>query len=181
MASDAPDEWRTLRREVLATNPYWSYVRDAFALPDGREGTYFYVQSAGSVMVVPVLDDGRLLLVRQYRYLNRREGLEFPGGGQKPGSDALSAAQAELGEETGYTAGQWEKLGGLNPCKGVTDEWCTIFLARALTPEAAVADDPFEVTVPLAVPPEQIDALIAAGEIWCGITIAAWCLARGRL
>jgi ADP-ribose pyrophosphatase len=181
MPSDAAGGWRTLHSEVVDANPYWSYVREDYALPDGRRGIYYYVQSPGSVIAVPVLDDGRLVFVRQYRYLNRREGLEFPGGGRKPGLDALTAAQAELREETGYIAEHWQPLGGFNPCKGVTDEWCTLFLARGLSSAPLAIDDPFEVTKPEILDAAEVDGRIASGEIWCGITIAAWCLARGKL
>lgn len=70
--------WKTLTRETLLENPWWKYNKDLFEIEDGTQGEYHYVDSPGSVMVVPVLDDGRLLMVRQYRYLNGRESVEFP-------------------------------------------------------------------------------------------------------
>lgn len=180
MSSDALPEWRTLRSKTVDANPYWSYLRDDYTLPDGREGTYYYVHSPGSVLTVPLLSDGRLVLVSQYRYLNRRQGLEFPGGGHK-GNDVLASARAELQEETGYVAEHWQPLGGFNPCKGITDEWCSVFLARGLTCVPLNLDDPFEVTTVQTLDPVQIDERIESGEIWCGMTIAAWSLARGKI
>jgi ADP-ribose pyrophosphatase len=181
METDHNQGWRTLSQETLAENPYWSYLRDHYTLPDGQLGTYYYVHTLGSVMVVPLIDLETVLLVRQYRYLNRRESLEFPGGGQKPGQSALFAAQAELQEETGYIAKQWQSLGIFNPCKGITDEQSSVFLATDLYSTSRGMNDPFEVTEVEQYSLNDMDALIAKGEIWCGMTIAAWCMARNRL
>jgi ADP-ribose pyrophosphatase len=181
METDHDQGWRTVSRETLAENPYWSYLRDHYTLPDGQGGTYYYVHTPGSVMVIPLIDADTILLVRQYRYLNQRKSLEFPGGGQKPGQSALLAAQAELQEETGFTAKQWQQLGTFNPCKGITDELSSVFLATDLDCTSRETEDPFEVTEVERYSPNDIDALIAKGEIWCGMTIAAWCLARLKL
>ncbi|MBC7882912.1 MAG: NUDIX hydrolase [Anaerolineae bacterium] len=181
MEPDHDQGWKTLEQETLAENPYWSYLRDHYTLPDGQIGTYYYVHTPGSVMVVPLIDLETVLLVRQYRYLNRRESLEFPGGGQKKDQSALTAAQAELQEEAGYIAKQWQKLGDFNPCKGITDEWCSVFLATDLHPTFRENGDPFEVTEIERYSLKDIDGLIAKGEIWCGMTIAAWCLVRSAL
>jgi ADP-ribose pyrophosphatase len=178
METDHEQGWRTVSRETLAKNPYWSYLRDHYTLLDGQSGTYYYVHTPGSVMVVPLIDAETVLLVRQYRYLNRRESLEFPGGGQKLDQSPLTAAQAELLEETGFTAKQWQQLGTFNPCKGITDEQCSVFLATDLYGTGSASEDPFEVTETERYSLNDMDALIAKGEIWCGMTIAAWCMAR---
>jgi ADP-ribose pyrophosphatase len=181
METDHNQGWRTLSQETLAENPYWSYLRDHYTLRDGQLGTYYYVHTPGSVIVVPLIDAKTVLLVRQYRYLNRRESLEFPGGGQKIDQSALAAAQAELQEETSYTAKQWQPLGTFNPCKGITDELSSVFLATDLDCIPRTVEDPFEVTEVERYSLGDMDGLIAKGEIWCGMTIAAWCMARNRL
>ncbi len=181
MATDPPSlPWRTLRQETLALNPYWSYRRDEYVLPTGQTNQYYYVQTPGAVMVVPFLDEQTLLCVRQYRYLNGRESLEFPGGGQKADQEALLCAQTELQEETGYQARHWQSLGGFNPCKGLTSEWCTVFLCRELDLAPLVHSDPFEVTTAEAVSIVDFEKKVAGGEIWCGMTMAAWVLARSH-
>ena len=94
--------WTKLKEYTVATNPWWTYRRDACLLPGGAEGEYHYVHTNGSSMVIPVAADGRLLLVNQFRYLMRRESLEFPCGSVKEGATHERTAREELAEETGY-------------------------------------------------------------------------------
>jgi len=77
-------------------NPYWTYKRDTFELPSGRPGEYHYVHTNGSSMVVPIVGDGSMLLVNQYRYLVGRESMEFPCGSVKEGSTHEETARHEL-------------------------------------------------------------------------------------
>lgn len=169
--------WKTLRRNVVTTNPWWEYRHDVFSLPDGGQGDYHYVHTEGASMVLPLLDDGRLVLVRQYRYLCDRESLEFPCGGVKAGSNHLHTARQELAEEAGFDAAELTLLGEFNPYNGITDEICHVYLARKLTPVVSYPDltEEFE-RVPLR--PQEIDRRIASGEIWDGMTLAAWTIAR---
>jgi ADP-ribose pyrophosphatase len=173
--------WRRLSSELRAHNPWWSYRLDRFALPTGREGEYHFVHTEGSAMVVPVADDGRLLLVNQYRYLLDRESLEFPGGGVKPGQSPEEAARAELAEEAGVTAHELLHLGRFNPCNGVTDELCDLFLARGLTPSLHGRPDETEELELASLSPGELERRIAAGQIWDGMTLAAWCWARSSV
>lgn len=177
MSSENHLPWQTVEHTVLAENPYWSYRRDRYLGPHGEPGDYYYVHSPGSVLAIALLDATTLLMVRQFRYLGGREGLEFAGGGRKPEWPALACAQAELREETGYRADCWQELGGFNPCKGLTDEWCTVFLCRELHFDPIDGADPFEVTTAAAVAIAAMPERIARGEIWCGMTLAAWALA----
>ncbi|MFA7627467.1 MAG: ADP-ribose pyrophosphatase, partial [Candidatus Kapaibacterium sp.] len=77
------EKFKTLSSDTLYKNPYWEYKYDKYNMPSGRAGEYFYVETPGSVMVIPLLDNGRIILVKQYRYLNKRFSFEFPGGGIK--------------------------------------------------------------------------------------------------
>src|SRR5579883_3232148 len=101
--------------ELVLENPYWQYRRDRYIRPDGAEGIYEYIRTPGSAMIVPLTSEGKLVLVRQYRYLNSRESLEFAGGGIKNGQTAVEAARAELAEETGYACERIEEIGSFNP------------------------------------------------------------------
>lgn len=168
---------RWLRRStrVVAVNPWWEYRCDEVTLPSGKDGEYHYVHTPGSVLVVPVLDDGRLVLVRQYRHLNARDSVEFPAGGMGRHSDAASAAAAELREEAGYAGGRFERIGSFNPINGVTDELCAVFVARDLrtVPPEPEETEEFEV---LHCSAADIAAMIRSGELWDGMTLAAWSL-----
>jgi ADP-ribose pyrophosphatase len=164
--------WTTRGEETLHRNPWWLYKRDRVVLPSGAEGEYHYVQTPGSVMVVPVATDGRFLLVRQYRYLNRRESVEFPAGGIKAGQSAEDAARAELREEAGVTAGVLEEIGYFNPFNGVTDELCRVFVARELVTVASQPDATEEFEL-LQLDRAGLRAAAADGALWDGMTLAA--------
>lgn len=173
-------KWRRLRRVFEIRNPWWSYRKEEIEREDGVLGEYHAVHSRGSSMVVPLDDRGRILMVNQFRYLNDRESLEFPCGSLKEGHDHRSTAELELAEETGTTAAEFVAAGEYNPCNGVTDEICRVYIARGLTPRAAPMD-PTEEFELHAVYPAELEALIASGAVWDGMTLAAWALAKGMV
>ncbi len=169
--------WKKLTSKIIYKNPWWNYYLDSFQIPNGVKGEYHYVHTEGSSMIVPVMDDGRIVLVNQYRYLRDRESIEFPCGGVKPGHTYDEMARLELEEETGYIAQSWIMGGEFNPFNGVTDEMCRVFIARNLSyvkakPEAT---EEFEI---VCVAPDELEAMMARGEIWDGMTLAAWLLVR---
>jgi ADP-ribose pyrophosphatase len=131
-------------------------------------------------MIVPVLSDGRIVLVNQYRYLNDRESLEFPCGGVKDGSTYGDTARHELEEEAGLIAKDWQEVGEFNPYNGVTNEICRVFLAKNLA-AVPVKPDETEEFETITLTPNEVDAQIASGVIWDGMTIASWMIVRPRL
>jgi ADP-ribose pyrophosphatase len=159
--------------EIVLKNPWWEYRKDRYTLPSGREGEYHYVHTPGSVFVVARQSDGKFIMVRQYRYLNQRESLEFIGGGVKADQAIEEAARAELAEEAGLSANKLVKIGEFNPYNGVTDELCTVFLATELEEAHAVSDEGEEFTVE-RYSAAEIRKMIAGGEIWDGMTLAAF-------
>ncbi len=172
--------WEKIRQEFELKNPWWTYRRDSVKLPSGKNGEYHYVHAVGSSMIVPVLDDGRLLLVNQYRYLRERESLEFPCGGMKEGSTPEGTARLELAEETGFQAGELVQAGEFNPYNGVTDEICHVFIARDLTPARSSKDETEEFEYKY-ISPQEVDVLMSSGKIWDGMSLAAWILVRSSL
>ncbi len=172
--------WVRLTRTEQARNPWWTYLRDSFRLPNGRQGEYHYVHTNGSSMIIPVLPDGRCLLVNQYRYLAERESIEFPCGSVKDGATYELTAAHELREETGYEAGSLELAGSFNPYNGVTDEFCRVYIAHDLHFAGAMPDETEEFEL-LTLGPAEIDGRIADGTVWDGMTIAAWCIASRQL
>ncbi len=168
---------RRLSTEILHKNPWWEYRRDEYLHPDDSPGEFYYIHTPGSAFVIPELEDGRLLMLRQFRYLNQRESLEFPGGGIKLGQTPEDAAKAELLEEAGFVANQLIPLGWVNPMNGAADEQCYVFLARGLTlatanPEVSEEFEPVMVTL------ADLEAMIANSEIWDGMTLAAYAMYR---
>ena len=170
-------KWKKISEQLVVKNAWWSYKKDETELPSGKHGEYHYVYTHGASMVVPLLDDGKILLVNQYRYLNDRESLEFPCGGVKEGHTYEQTAVQELEEEAGLVAGELQCLGGFNPYNGVTVEICNVYLATRLTtvPPKPEETEEFET---MGLGPEEIDDYISSGRIWDGMTMAAWALAR---
>lgn len=169
--------WRKISESIMFKNPFWTYKRDAFELPSGSTGEYHYVHTNGSSMVIPVLADGMLLLVNQYRYLVGRESVEFPCGSVKEDSTYEETARHELVEETGYSAKNLVMVGEFNPFNGVTNEMCHVYIARDLQYVGGKPDETEEFEI-LRVTPGEIEAQIRTGVIWDGMTIAAWSIAK---
>ena len=170
---------RQIGTELLAKNPWWEYRKDKYEHPDGSEGEYYYVHTPGSVMIIPVTDEGKIILVRQYRYLNRREGLEFIGGGIKPGKSAEQSAREELLEEAGLSVGELIRIGEFNPMNGVTDEICNIFVARSFNKDAAKPETTEEFEI-VELDYANLCKFISSGTIWDGMTLAAFALFEQR-
>ena len=168
--------YRTILQRVIFQNPWWKYCRDQVELPSGCLGEFHYVLTRGSSMVVPVDELGRLLLVKQYRYTGKRDSIEFPCGGLKEGTTHEQAAKDELAEETGFSPGRLSYAGSFNPCNGLLDEICRVYVARDLQCIGARPDETesFEL---VWLTGDQMNGFIRNGTIWDGMTIAAWAIA----
>jgi ADP-ribose pyrophosphatase len=105
---------------------------DLVALPDGTETIREYIVHPGAVMIVPLIDDDRVVIERQWRYPVGRAMLEFPAGKLEPGEPVLDCAVRELIEETGYRAAEWARAGILHNAIGYSDEGIEVWFARGL-------------------------------------------------
>lgn len=138
--------------------------RDRVALPDGRAAHREYIRHPGAVMVVPLLDDGRLLMERQYRYPMGRVMLEFPAGKLDAGEAPLVCGQRELLEETGYRAAEWAYAGVLHNAIAYSDEGIHIYFARGLSRGVQQLDDgEFLELVTHTV--DEVDRMAVRGEL----------------
>jgi len=154
--------------------------RDVVRLPDGGTATREYIVHPGAVMVVPLLDDGRLVVERQYRYALRRAMLEFPAGKIDPGEAPFDCARRELAEETGYRAREWARAGILHNAIAYSTEGIEIWFARRLTLGERQLDAGEFVDVSSA-SEDELNALAGCGELTDAKTLIGllW-LARWR-
>lgn len=132
MADDAHLIERKLDSQELFKGRLLHAFRDTVAMPDGGTATREYVVHPGAVVIVPLLDDGRVLLERQFRYPVGQVMIEFPAGKIDAGEDRLACARRELLEETGYTAREWAHAGQLHPVISYSTEFIDIWFARGL-------------------------------------------------
>ncbi len=165
----------SISTETLLVNPYWDYRRDEYFLPSDTIAQYHYVHTPGSTIVIPRCEDGTFLAVRQYRYLMQSESIEFPCGGLKKELLPEDNARIELREEAGCTADVLELIGKFAPCNGLTDEMCYVYFAEHLTFVAPEPEDSEEFEI-LSLTTSQINNYIQRGELWDGMTLAAWML-----
>ena len=108
--------------------------KDTVELPNGNPATREVIRHVGAVGVIPITDDGKVIVERQFRYPLNRVITEIPAGKLDSFTeDRLSAAKRELEEETGYTAQEWTDLGDYYPTPAYCDERITLYLARGLS------------------------------------------------
>jgi len=144
--------------------PFLKVERDRVRLPDGAVSHREFIRHPGAVVILPLFDDGRVLLERQFRYPLNRVFVEFPAGKIDPGEDHLACAKRELEEETGYTASDWRFVCTIHNAIAYSDEHLDLYLARGLSPGQAKLDEgefleTFTATVP------ELLAMVRRGEV----------------
>jgi ADP-ribose pyrophosphatase len=150
--------------QVLAKGNFLELRRDDVRLPDGAAATREYVVHPGAVAIVALLDDGRLVLERQFRYPVGKVLLEIPAGKIDPGETTLRCAQRELLEETGYLAREWACAGVVHNAAAYSTEGIEIWFARGLSEDVQRLDAGEFIELCLLTEAE-FERLAAAGEI----------------
>jgi ADP-ribose pyrophosphatase len=119
--------------EQLLKGRFLDVRRDRVQLPDGAITTREYIVHPGAVMILPVFDDGRVLVERQFRYPVGKVVMEYPAGKLDPNEDSLTCARRELKEETGYSAKEFFFITRIHPVFSYSTEFIDLYLARGLT------------------------------------------------
>ena len=145
--------------------------RDMVQLPNGREASREIVEHPGAIAVVPVLPDGRVVMVRQFRHPVGQVLLEIPAGKLAPGENPDECALRELEEETGYLAGKLDRKASIFTAPGFTDEVIHIYIASELQ-KTAVNPDEDEFLDIIAYEQQEIKQMIQSGTICDAKTIA---------
>jgi ADP-ribose pyrophosphatase len=160
----------------------FSFNVDRIELPNGVTGEWECIHHPGGAMAVPITNDGKLVLVKQYRFPTQGRILEFPAGTLEVGEDPATTIAREIEEETGYRASKWTNLGEFFLAPGYCDEIIYAYLAQDLEKLAVqpVGDDDEDIAVVLMTPSE-FEAAIASGESIDAKSIAGYFLARKYL
>lgn len=172
--------WPLQSSEPLADLGLFKVTRDRATSPrTGQDRDFFVIHMPDWLQVVPITEEGSLLLVRQYRHGSRQVGLEVPGGlldRQDP--DPASAAARELREETGYGGGQMHDLGCFWPQPAMLANQVHFFAATGLTVQGDLQQDGGEDLEVVLVEPGQVERLMEQGEIQNVMTVTALGLAQ---
>jgi ADP-ribose pyrophosphatase len=168
--------------EVLSTNVLHRYrifaiVEQALRLLSGRTVVRQVVIHPGAVVIIPQLEDSRLVLIVQYRFAVGATLLEFPAGTLDPDEAPLDCARRELIEETTYRAEHWRALGIMYPSPGYCDEQQPLFMATGLVPEHAAGDED-EILEVKRLTVQEVERAIAAGALVDAKSIAAYARAK---
>ena len=126
-------EEKTINNKQVFSGKLLHVYDDDVLLPNNEEGTREYVMHVGAVAVVPVTDDGNVIIERQFRYPMHKVITEIPAGKlDSKSEDRLEAAKRELREETGITADTWINIGEYYPAAAYSDEIITMYIAKDL-------------------------------------------------
>jgi ADP-ribose pyrophosphatase len=157
----------------------FSFNVDRIELPNGIIGEWESIHHPGGAMAVPITNDGKLVLVKQYRFPTQGRILEFPAGTLEVGEDPATTIAREIEEETGYRASKWTTLGEFFLAPGYCDEIIYAYLAQDLEKLAVqpAGDDDEDITVVLMTPAE-FEAAISRGDSIDAKSIAGYFLAR---
>ena len=150
--------------EDIYSGIFLNMKRDLVSLPDGKEAIREYLIHPGAVAIVAILDDGRIILERQYRYPVGMACIEIPAGKLDPGEDPLLCAQRELKEETGYQASKWSYIRRIHPVIAYSTEFIDIYLAEGISAGNSHLDDEEFLDV-FAAPLEELIQWIEEGSV----------------
>lgn len=171
---------KVTKSEEIYSGVVLKLTRDQIQLEDGQEYVREVVGHPGAVVMIPQDTDGRLLLVRQYRYPIGTELLEFPAGTLDPNEPPDECAKRELAEEVGKGAREWTDLGILYPCPGFCTEKQYLYLARDLFTQKLEGDPDENITVE-ALTVDEVEEAIANGGIVDAKSIAIFHKAKSHI
>jgi 8-oxo-dGTP pyrophosphatase MutT (NUDIX family) len=168
-----PRRWNALETEALQDCKVFQVSRTLTESPHtGERHSFFRIDSADWVNVIPLTAAGEIVMVRQYRHGLREVTLEIPGGMVDAGETAEQAAARELLEETGYRAARIEPLGSVNPNPALFGNRLYAFAAHGCERVAEVANESTEETVVELVPQRELHRLVRAGGVDHALVLA---------
>lgn len=168
-----------LQQRLFYKGRKFDFEVNTLRLPNGVEGNWECIRHPGGALAVPVTSEGKLVLVRQYRFAVEGRLLEFPAGTVEVNEDPATTIQREIEEETGYRANRWQSLGKFALAPGYSDEYIYAFLAQDLEKleQPPQQDDDEDIEVVLMTP-QELEEAILGGEAIDAKSITSFFLAR---
>ncbi len=166
--------------EILLQGRAFKIRRDTLKTPDGRQTKYEIIEHGGSVVIVPIDNEGNILFVRQYRHATGGDLLELPAGTRDGEEPYEECAAREIREETGMEAGQLQKVGDFYLAPGYSSEFMAVFLATDLKHNPLKGDDDEFLQVE-KFPIENVNTMFERGEVLDAKSLAAWLLAKPHM
>ena len=174
--SEAP---QLIKQRLQYHGRKFNFEVNRLRLPNNAEGDWECIRHPGGALAVPVTPEGKLVLLRQYRFAACGRLLEFPAGTVEPDEDPAETIKREIEEETGYRAHKWQKLGEFFLCPGYSDEIIYAFLAQDLEPlEKPPEQDADEDMETVLMTPDELEKAILAGEPVDAKSISSFFMAR---
>ena len=167
-------------RTTLYQSRVFNLVRENVTLDNGIITDIEFVEHTGATAIIPMLNESRIILLKQYRHALRKYIWEIPAGTIDPQESVINCAKRELIEETGYSAEQWQKLGEMTPVPGYSDERIHIYLATDLQPAEQNLDRDEIINVHEIEISEAME-MVKAGKIQDAKSITGLFLALNRL
>lgn len=176
LGQDPPE---LLKKRLFYAGRKFDIEVNRLRLPNGAEGEWECVRHPGGALAIPVTSDGKLVLVKQYRFTALGRLLEFPAGTVEMNENPAETIRREIEEETGYRANSWQKLGEFFLAPGYSDEVIYAFLAEDLEklehPPDQDEDEDIEIVL---LTPDEFEKAIFAGEPIDSKSISSFFLAR---
>ncbi|MEK7064835.1 MAG: NUDIX hydrolase [Patescibacteria group bacterium] len=170
---------KKISEETAHQNQWWSYKHDVFEDSEGKKSDYYYGEARGSTLVIPILPDGRVVMVSRFRYLADGRQLEFVRGNMHDGETPLDAAKRELREELGCEAVEMVNIGVFRPLVSHWKDTCHVFLVDidAISTPTSDEEENLEAVIHRS---DEIDERARTNSITDGMTLAAWAMARSH-
>jgi ADP-ribose pyrophosphatase len=171
-----------LRQRLLVKGRKFDFEVNSLRLPNKAEGEWECIRHPGGALAIPVTEEGKLVLVRQYRFAVQGRLLEFPAGTVEPDETPAQTIEREIQEEIGYRANVWQSLGNFPLAPGYSDEYIYAFLATDLEPIASPPDgDADEDIAVIEMTTAAFEQAIFNGEGVDAKSIASYFLAKPHL
>jgi len=168
------DNWKLVNRNLEYENPVLRVEQRDFQYSHNDSIGHFTVVSMKDwAVIVPITSEGKVIMVRQYRVATDEVTYEFPGGALESGEDALSGAERELMEETGFD-GEVSLMSKIRPNPAFMDNFCYLYFAENCRKVSGLNLDPFEDLEPVEFSMDEVEQMIKDGKIIHSITIAAY-------